>query len=103
MSTEGKKTAEVVKTEADKIWEEIRDLPIGVYALPDQKISQHVVMIPCPGNELLLKLSSTSVLPSLEETLGKKFAVELGNGYVIVRRNVSRDEAVKAALAKLSS
>lgn len=92
-----------VETEADQIWEEIKDLPIGMFALANQTVKQHVHALPVPGKELLVKLVSTAALPALEETLtnrfGKKYEVDVAEGYVIVRKVPSQEEDIKKALA----
>ena len=87
-------------SEADKIWQEIRGLAINVYSLDGQKVSDHVLKIDLPANELYVKLKSSAVLPALEAALGKKYEVELAEQYVIVRRAVVDDEVVLNALQK---
>lgn len=103
-----KKMSEVVKNknEAEQIWKEIEDLPISMFALPNQTVKQHVIQLPVPGKELLLKLVSTATLPALEEALnntrltgGKRYEIEIAEGYVIVRRASSRKEELKKVLA----
>ena len=77
-------------TESDKIWDEIKDLPIEMFALPDQVIRHHAQRLKVSPNEVYLKLKSTSVIPSLEVALaharGKRYDLEVAEGYVIVRR-----------------
>lgn len=98
---------QVEKSEAEQIWEEIKSLPINMFALSNQKVEQHVVKVPMPSrDELLLKLVSTAALPALEETLankfltqGRKYEVEVAEGYTIVRRGSQREEEIKKALA----
>lgn len=93
----------VDKSESEQIWDEIKDIPISMFALPNQSVKQHVVQIPVPGKELLVKLISTAALPALEEALvnrfGKKYEVDVAEGYVIVRRFSSREDEIKTALA----
>ena len=97
---------QVEKSESEQIWEEIKGLPINMFALSNQKVEQHVVRVPMPGRDLLLKLVSTAALPALEETLannfltkGRKYEVEVAEGYTIVRRGSQREEEIKKALA----
>ena len=73
-------------TESDKIWAEIEELPIDMFALPDQKIKNHVQRVKVTPTEVYLKLKSTSVVASLEAALGRRFELEMAEGYVIVRR-----------------
>lgn len=98
--------SDIKKNDAEQIWKEIEDLPIAMFALPNQTVKQHMVPMPVPGKELLLKLVSTAALPALEEALGnirmtggKKYEVEPAEGYVIVRRASSREEEIKKVLA----
>lgn len=86
------------KTEADDIWTEIAVLPINLFGLTNQVVAQHVTKVPLPGKELYLKLSAGAVLPALEEALGKKYSVEMGMGYTIVRRASDRDAMVAKAV-----
>lgn len=97
------KEDKVTTTEADKIWVEISGLPIDVFALSGQVVENHVTKIDLPGKDLYVKLKSSAVLPALEETLGnshftkgKKYAVESGEGYVVVRRGQDNSLVVKA-------
>lgn len=91
-----KKDVETEVTEADKIWAEIKDFPINVYAVA-QQVHQCITKIDLPGDELFAKLKSSAVLPALETTLGKRFSVELADKYIIIRRAEDRDAKVQAA------
>lgn len=86
------KDAETVKklqsTEAGAIWDEIKDKPIDMFALPDQQVHMHVHPVNIEPSKLYLVLNSSSVLPSLEAAVGNKFVVELVNKYVSVTRAV---------------
>lgn len=96
-----KETKEVttMRFESEKIWDEIKDFGINIYALPNQRVQDHVTVLEVPGNELYVKLKSTAVLPALEECLGTKYSVELCEKYTIVRR-ATTNEALKKALSK---
>lgn len=100
-----KKTVKLAP-ESELIWEEIKDLPIAMFALPNQTIKQHVSKLNVPGNKLLLKLVSTAALPALEDALNnaaavhsKRYEVELAEGYTVVRRGSVQKEEIKKALA----
>lgn len=73
-------------TESGKIWKEIKDKSIDMFALPDQKVSDHCVPVTIEPSKLYLRTKSSSVLPSLEVSCGKKFVVELVDKYVSVMR-----------------
>ncbi len=74
-----------------------------MFALANQTVKQHVYALPIPGKELLVKLVSTAALPALEDALtsrfGKKYEVDVAEGYAIVRKTSSREEDIRKALA----
>jgi hypothetical protein len=76
-------------TEAGRIWDEIKNREIEMFALPDQRVWQHCDPILIEPTKLYLRTRSTSVLPSLETACGKKFEVELVDKYVTVARVVT--------------
>ena len=78
----------VVKSNADKIWDEIKNLPINMFGLPGQVVSKHCKQKPVEPNNLYVTLKSSAVLPSLEAAIAPKFSVELTPIYVIIRRVV---------------
>lgn len=84
--TEKKIEKKVDVNESDKIWAEIKELPIDMFALPDQRIKNHAQRMKVTPTEVHLKLKSSSVIASLEAALGRKYELEVTEGYVIVRR-----------------
>lgn len=74
------------KSEADKIWDEIKNKPILMFALPNQFVFQHCNQVPVEPSKLYLTIRSTATLPSLETAIGNKFSVELADKFVIVSR-----------------
>lgn len=97
-------TKEPKLAESDKIWADVKDLPLGIYALANQFVSQHVSKIDLPGKELYLKLKSSAVLPALEATVfskyGNKYTVSLGQGYVSIAESEDPSAGVQEALKK---
>lgn len=107
-----------VKTEAEKIWDEIKDLKIEMFALPNQFVWQYCTALPfnVDPNRLFLTTRSTATLPSLEASLDsftkdtkqaaaelakrghvvevKEYKVELADKYVIVSRAVPQLPAI---------
>lgn len=77
------------KTEAQKIWDEIKDKPIAMYALPNQIVSQHCAPVTVEPSKLYLTIRSSATLPSLETAIGTKFSVDLADKFVIVARTTS--------------
>lgn len=82
-----KESEKVEKTEADKIWTEIKNKKIEMFALPDQTVSQYCKPISVDPNKLFLIASAASLLPALEIALGDKFCVEMADKYLIVSRS----------------
>lgn len=74
------------RSEADKIWDEIRNLPIQMFGLPGQVVAQHAVPFPIEPSKLYLTIRSSATLPSLEVAVGDKFTVEQADRFVIVAR-----------------
>lgn len=72
-------------TTSDKIWGEIKDLSLDLFALPNQKVSMHTKRVEISPEMVHLTLSSQAVLASLETALGKKYTVEAGEKYVSVK------------------
>lgn len=75
-----------VKTEAQKIWDEIKDLPIQMFGLPGQTVAMHVTPVMVEPTKLYVVTRSSATLPSLEETIKGAFAVELADKFVIITR-----------------
>ncbi|HVI40815.1 MAG TPA: hypothetical protein VM577_09155 [Anaerovoracaceae bacterium] len=77
-------------TESDKIWEEIKNLPIEMFALTNQYVKHHAQRLKVSPNEVYLRLKSGAVVASLEAALarvrGRSYELEVTEGYVIVRR-----------------
>jgi hypothetical protein len=76
-------------TESGKIWDEIKNKNIEMFALPDQRVWQHCEPILIEPTKLYLRTRSSSVLPSLETACGKGYVVELLDKYVTVTRAVT--------------
>lgn len=76
-------------TEAEKIWDEIKNLPIQMFGLPNQFVSQHAVPFPIEPTKLYLTIRSSATLPSLEVAVGDKFTVEQADRFVVVARKVT--------------
>jgi hypothetical protein len=75
-------------TPAGAIWDEIKDKPIEMFALPEQKVHMHCHPVDIEPSKLYLLTNSSSVLPSLEVAVGKGFVVELADRFVTVSRAV---------------
>lgn len=84
----GKKVT--VKNEAEEIWNEICDLPIEMYALPDQRVKDHINKLGNHGDSVIVRPKSPAGLPALEatlSTLGGKYQLQTAEGgYIMVCR-----------------
>lgn len=94
---EVKAESKAVRTsESEKMWSEIENLPINIFSLPNQKVSDHTKKVSVSGDSLLLKPKSSAVVPALEEAIGKGFDINLAdNGYILVTRAVKPVAAVE--------
>jgi hypothetical protein len=75
---------QIVKTAADKIWEEIKDLKIDMFALADQRVHMYCKPVPIDPSKLFLVYTAGSVLPALEAAVYPKYVVERADKFIIV-------------------
>lgn len=78
-----------VQTEAEKIWDQIRNLPIQMFGLPGQVVAMHATPFPIEPSKLYLTIRSSATLPSLETAVGDEFTVEQADRFVIVARRAA--------------
>lgn len=92
--TEVKPAAE--PTEAEQLWNRIKDLPFEIFALPNQKLSNYAERVPfmekISPNVLHLKVKVPAVVPLLEAFLfnvrlptDKKFVIGEVNAYTTLQ------------------
>lgn len=72
--------------ESDKIWNEIKDKTIEMFALPDQKVHQYCDPQFIEPTKCYLVVRATSVLPALETALGSKYSLDRMDRFVVVAR-----------------
>jgi hypothetical protein len=64
----------VEQTVSSKLWDKIKDLPIDIFALPNQTIKDHIKreegMEAVFPNDVYVTLRSAAAYPALEEALG---------------------------------
>lgn len=75
-----------VKTEAEKMWDEIKNRPIEMFGLPDQYVFQHATFVAVEPTALYVTIRSSATLPSLEAAIKGDFTVELADKFVVIRR-----------------
>jgi hypothetical protein len=82
---EEKATAPVkAKTQAELIWEEIKDKQVDIFGLPEQFVDMHCQPVPIEPSKLYLTAKASAFLPSLETALGNKYLVERADKYIVV-------------------
>ena len=86
VSVPEKEAETVVKTVAEKIWDEIKDLKLEMFALPNQSVSAcYKPLFLDPVKLHLARLTAaTAALPALELAIMSKFTIEQADRYVIV-------------------
>lgn len=82
------KVAAPQQTEADKIWSEIKDRKLAMFALNNAKVSDYCRPEKVMPMKCFLVAKASSVLPALEEALGATFVCEAMNKYIVVSRKV---------------
>jgi hypothetical protein len=72
------------KTQADKIWDQIKEVRIAMYSLPNQKVEDFCEPIKIEPTKLYLQSKAGALLPALEEALSGKFIVDRMERYLVV-------------------
>ena len=75
-------------TDGQKIWGEIKNLPIEMFGLPNQRVFQYCNPIDLVPAMCFLKQSFSSVLPMLELAVGTAYTCEMQGTYIVVKRAV---------------
>lgn len=65
------------ETRSDVIWDQIKNLEVNIYSLPNQTIEKHVQREKIAEDLVHLRLKSPAILPAMEEALGR---VKLADG-----------------------
>lgn len=78
--------AVVPPTEADLIWNEIKNKPILMFSLPGQKVADYCRPTPVDPTRCFLIYKAGSVVPAIEDAIGTKFECQAVDKYVIVSR-----------------
>lgn len=66
----------VEKTQAELIWEELKDLEVSMFGLPEQKVSNFCSPVYLDDKVLFLNYKVAAVLPVLEEKFRTKYVVD---------------------------
>ena len=71
-------------SDSDKIWEEIKNLKMDIFGLPDQFVSQYCKKVDIEPSKCYLTIKVSSVLPSLEAAVGSKYMVDRVDKFITV-------------------
>jgi hypothetical protein len=96
MATDKKHTVVVQpvapQTEGDKIWNEIKDKEVMMFAIPNQFVEQYCDPVPLDPTKCFLRFKVSAFIPALEEAIGAnkknaKYNLEVQNDLIIISRN----------------
>jgi hypothetical protein len=71
-------------TKAESIWNIIKDIDLGLFALPDQLVSKFFAPMLVEQDRLYLVCNTGSALPLLEEIMKDNLSFETEGKYIIV-------------------
>lgn len=83
---ETEKEKKSAKTVAEKIWDDIKNVELPLFALPGQTVDKHCEFVTVEPTKLYMVSSVGSILPALEEVFNKKYSFELAQKYIIVSK-----------------
>lgn len=77
------------QTAADKIWSDIKDKTIEMFALPGQTVAKYCKQVKIEPSKLYLTSTVSAVLPAIEEAFKKQYDIELVDRYIVVSNKTS--------------
>lgn len=80
--TEKVKVAE--KTVADRIWDEIKNKKVNMFALPNQTVSSYCNVVTIEPSKCYLEYTVPAILPALEAALGAEYKVDVAGRFITV-------------------
>lgn len=83
-----KKNENVVEdTLAKKIWNQIKNVKLEMFGLPNQFVHLHCTPMFLDDNKLFLTINVGAVLTALEAALSPKYKVEMSDKFVLISLN----------------
>jgi len=76
------------RTESDKIWEDIKNVELNLFGLPNQRVEEYCAVATVEPSKLYLITKASAVLPALEEAVSGKYVVESQMKWIVVSRKV---------------
>jgi hypothetical protein len=74
----------VEKTVAQKIWEDIKDMKIEMFSLPDQMVHQYCKPVDLDPAKLFLTVTAGAVIASLEAIVTPKYNLDVQERFVVI-------------------
>lgn len=75
-----------VPTEADRMWAEIKNKPISLFALAGKRVCDYCSPHPIEPSKLFLTAKASSLLPELEAVIGPAYVCEKQDRFIVVSR-----------------
>lgn len=75
-----------VVSEADKIWEDIKDIKLEMFALPNQYVNMFCKKVNIEPTKCYMVASASATLPALEVALKDKYNVEQMDKYIVISK-----------------
>ncbi len=85
-STEKPNTKKTVTTAADAIWEDIKNTPLELFALPGQVVHMFFSPVNIDPEKLYLTVTAPAAFPAMEAALGNKYNFERVDRFITVTR-----------------
>lgn len=70
--------------ESARLWNEIKNLQLNMFALPDQTVEKHYTPVIVEPSKLYMVGAVGAAFPALEETLGQNYNLEVAGKYIVV-------------------
>jgi len=75
-----------IENTSEKIWEEIKNLKLELFGLPNQFVHLRCKPVEIDPSRLFLKIDAGAVFSALETLLAPKYTVEMSNNFVIISK-----------------
>jgi len=63
-------------SKADSLWQEISQVKIDMFTLPNQTVEMHVSKVDVEPNALYVQLRAAAAFPALESAIGSRYDLE---------------------------
>lgn len=75
--------------ESEKIWNEIKDIQLDLFGLPDQTIEKVCIPVDIEPSALYIQSNVGAVYAALEGALGKDFSIEMVGKFWVLNRKAA--------------